>query len=68
MGTLTVGTECNTLTRTPGKSSNILLGWPFKLGEIDGSHSMKKNTKSAMEGGRRQDHKTQRSRHVEWIY
>lgn len=37
-----MGRECNTLTRTPGKSSNILLGWPLELGEIDGSHSMKK--------------------------
>lgn len=42
MGILTVGTECNTLIRTPGKSSNVLLGWPLELGEIDGSHSMKK--------------------------
>lgn len=41
MGTLPVGRECNTLTRTPGKQSNMLLGWLLELGGINGSHYMK---------------------------
>ena len=40
-GTLPVGRECNTLTKTPGKQSNMLLGWLLELGEIDGLHYMK---------------------------
>lgn len=41
MGTLPVGREWNTLTRTPGKQSNMLLGWLLELGGINGSHYMK---------------------------
>lgn len=63
MGTLPVGRGCNTLTRTPGKQSNMLLGWLLELGGIDGSHYMKEMPKCH---GRWQKAgpRTQRSRHT----
>ena len=41
MRTLASDREGSSLTRSPGKQSNILLGWLLELGEIDGSHNMK---------------------------